>query len=253
MEVALITVISALVSAVACAGEIAAVRLDHFDENYLKTVPAGGGGILVGATVGEDDSTYLLKPVLFVPASVYTKATALCVETVSVDGSYWSHGELPGPLLANHNGALRVLPNSARTRDPLGTQWPREIQEFGAANIAVLASVGACGSQEERNSRLFVAVDRSRGPERSPPTSHYRLVVNPRLADEVQVNYRRKDGSDAHVLCTDAEKKFHNTAFSMVCDLEGPFADETSIELVPRRRGHPLASYRFDLTYAHAR
>jgi hypothetical protein len=246
-------VIALFTSLATCGAEVPVVPLAHFDEDYQKTVPSGGGGILVGATVGDDEAGYLLKPALFIPAGMYTKVPVLCVETVSVDGSYWSHGELAGPTVAEDQGALRFLPNSPKTKDPQGTQWPSEIREFGPNNIAVLAGLGACSSQENRNTRTFFAVDRSKGPDRNSANAHYHLAVNPRVADEVQVNYTRLDGAKARVLCGGAEKKFHNTAYSMVCDLEGPFADETSVELDPSLHGHPLSSYRFDLIYAHAR
>jgi hypothetical protein len=235
------------------APDMPAVKLDAFDEDYLKTVPTGGGGILVGATVGEDDAANLLKPALVVPATEVLKVSTLCVETISVDGSYWSHGQLTGTDLTANQGTLRVLPNSAKTKDPRGTQWPGEIRDFGPDNVAVLAGLGACGSQDNRNAHLFFAIDRSKGPGRSPVYARYHLAVNPRLADEVHVKYTRLDGSETQIACRAADKKFHNIAFSMICDLEGPFADETSIDLLPSLHGHPLATYSFRLVYAHAR
>src|SRR5580692_6565548 len=110
--IATVALTAILARAAISAPDMPGVKLDAFDEDYLKTVPTGGGGILVGATVGEDDSANLLKPALVVPATELPKVSTLCVETISVDGSYWSHGQLTGAALTENQGTLRVLPNS---------------------------------------------------------------------------------------------------------------------------------------------
>jgi hypothetical protein len=229
--------------------DIPEIKLSGFKETFLKAVPTAGGGPLVGATVGKDDPAYLLKPALFLPAALYSKWPALCVETVSIDGSYASHGEISQVDLESDHGVLRFVPNNPETRNAEGTMWPREILRFGPRNVAVLASVGTCGSDENRNVHTFALVDRSVHGSGDAAPRPYELYVNPKLADEVDAIYRRRDGREVRVPCQPAENTFHNTAFSRICELDGPFQDVTAVELVPSKFGRPLPSYRFMLVY----
>jgi hypothetical protein len=247
VSVAVLAVAQAVSAEQGGAAEPPLVRLADFQEFFLKKVPTGGAGILVGATAETDLPEYLLKPTLFVPRTFFPKIASLCIETISIDGSYFSHGELSRADLESHRGTLRFVPNNTDVSTPEGTRWGREIREFGPANLAVLAGIGGCGSKENRNSRTFFIVDRS-GSSLAP--QHYRLYVNPTLADHVDVTYHRSDGREARVACVDPRSSFANTAFSLICELAGPFKNVTSVELVPSRAGLPLPPYRFDLVYA---
>jgi hypothetical protein len=230
--------------------EIPTVKLSKFEENLLRTVPTGGAGILVGATLVGDELRHLFTPALFLPSSAYPEAGTLCIETVSIDGSYSSHGEIPGSDLRSYRGAVRFAPNNPDASGREGTKWAREIQAYGPRNLAVLASIGACGSQENRNARTFVVVDRSAPGTPGPENRHYRLYVNPLLADEVDVLYRGRDNREMRAVCLPADSEFNSVAFSQICELNGPFTDVTHVEIVPSKFGKPLQKYIFNLLYA---
>jgi hypothetical protein len=227
--------------------EIPAVKLSRFYEKYNKNVDIGGRGLLVGATVGVEEQKYLLSPALLVPVNIYQGWSVLCIETVSIDGSYSSHGELARADLDSHHGLLRFTPNSERAHGPEGTEWPHEIREFDPGSLAVLASVGACGSDENHNTRTVALVNRSSTTASSP--LRYRLYVNPRGATHVDVMYRRRDGQEMQTACVPAESKLHSTAFSLTCELQGPFDDITPITLMPFRYERALRAEPFSLIY----
>lgn len=230
-----------------------AVRLSKFDEQYRQIIPSAGAGVLLGATTGADDPDHLLKPALFVPPGVYTKLTALCIETRSIDGSYYSRGELSPTDLSSHQGILRFMPASTKTRAPEGTEYASEIRRYGPSNIAVLASAGSCGSAANRNSRTFIVVDRAASTLRAQPTRQYRIYVSPGWADQVDAVYRTRTQHPVRVTCEPAQSPYSKATFSHTCRLDGPFADVTHVTVLPTKNGSPLPRYEFDLIYLQER
>lgn len=230
------------------AGALPSVPLTNYTESYVKEVPTGGH-TLVGATTGEGTPAQLLNPALFVPERIYSKTTLVCVETLSIDGSYSSHGELTHDNLEANHGRLRVAPGDPHF--PGGTKYAREMINFGDAQLATLASLGACNSAENLSGRTFLVIDRSSGAAAAAVRS-YRLFVNPKWAQDVAATYRQKDGRSAHTDCAAAPTTRENTAFSRICDLTGPFGESTHVELSLSRFGRLLSSDSFELVFSQS-
>jgi hypothetical protein len=248
MRLGLLIPLSFLVTAVGFAlaqtpgGKFPSVSLLNYVESYVKEVPTGGH-TLVGATTGDGTPEQLLHPALLVPRALYTKGSVVCVETLSIDGSYSSHGELTGGELAANQGRLRVSPGDSRF--PRGTQYEHEMLAFGGSQLATLASVGGCDSTENLSGHTYLVIDR--GAEPGAAVRSYRLFVNPKWAQDVAAVYTQKDGHKARVVCLAAPTIHANTAFSRICDLTGPFAESTHVELSLSRFGRTLLQDSFDL------
>jgi hypothetical protein len=223
-----------------------AVRLRPFEEYHVSEIKAGGHA-LVGATTADDSPNFLLRPALFIPESIYGKSDALCVETFVVDGTYSSHGELRREDVVARHGVLRYqFPDGD---SPDATRYAEEIRKLDAAVVAPLITLGHCHSEENRNNHIVIVADRSNG---SRGEKDFRLYVNPGIADEVVARYKGRSGAQQEARCMPPRTQRELTTFSLICELSGPFAPLTHVDLDLRHFSRQLPVQGFDLVYAPA-
>jgi hypothetical protein len=237
-------VVTFLVTRSAICDELRRTPLEGFKDTYYPNVQAGGAS-LVGATSADDTAENLLQPAIFVPADLVAKNLTICIEATSIDGTYRAHGALGAPILKSTGGRLRF-----EFADTIaGPSKHRSVLEaIGAAQLALLARFGSCGSITD-TTRVLV-VDRSR-QDQGQPLNGIRLYVNSGMATRARVEYKNVHGSVNYAACEGTSTSFRAKAFNLVCLLSGPFAERTKVKLMPARFRIALPVESYELIYAN--
>lgn len=203
-----------------------------------------GGRPLVGAMLLPGDRAQIASPLVPLPERGVRTAAAICLETVTVDGSYWAQGEIPTRSLASDPAGVLVR-YGEETRPENGREIENLLHGFDERSVAVLATVGGC--QDDHSDEQIVVVRRGPGS----PKVGVRLFINA-SRNQVDVGYSGEDGHARTATCRLISGERQRIAFDTLCDLEGPLPRNVSVSVSMTRFERKLPERKYRLLVEEA-
>lgn len=216
------------------------ITLDQFVDRKSSTVRISGRSI-VGATVGDHTAPSSTPELALTPSVVKTKAN-ICVETTTIDGTYWSRGQIKWSDIDANRGVIQFRYGSDQVRDG-ESNYRAAAQRFRGEGLAVLATLRGCDDSGPGNE--FVVVNRSG----QPVLDRLEVFVNTARSDADLVFYSTARGK-VSVRCVPVKSEFQRVAYDAICEVPGPFESRMEMELVLSRFGDPQAPLPFSLLLA---
>ena len=211
------------------------ITLDGFVDRKSSTVHISGRSI-VGATVA-DPTTPSATPELALQTNLPKNQTNICVETTTIDGTYWSRGQIKWNDVEAGRGSVQFRYGSDQVRDG-ESNYRAAAQRFHGDGLAVLATLRGCDAGGPGNE--FVVVNRSG----QAVLDRIDVFVNTARSD-AELRYRNKP-----VRCVPVKSEFQRVAYDAICTINGPFEPKMDMELVLSRFGEAQDPLRFSLLLA---
>lgn len=228
--------LAASASYLAAAQPIPIIELEKFVERSSSETRVSGG-LLLGATLlGESDKGFP-APRLVLPSSPV--GSPFCVETVGIDGSYWSQGELPASAIRSGQTVLRI--KYGKDVKPGAVSNAQILNELGATNVAVLVTAGPCDGGT--STRQVIVADRLNGSRQGKGV---RLFLNA-SKNEVEAVYTSAAGKQVEAECFEIKSQRQRLAYDSFCDWHEPLGETTLVTVKTARFGREVLKVKFTL------
>jgi hypothetical protein len=232
-----ILLLAVTASSLVPAQSLPTVELEKFVER-LSSETRVGGGLLLGATLlGEPDKGFP-APRLVLPAK--PDSGPYCVETIAIDGSYWSQGELPASAIRGGEPGLRI--KYGNNSKPGGASNSQILDDLGAGNLAVLVTTGSCDGA--RRDRRVVVADRLNEDRKGKGV---RLFLNASKND-VEAVYASGTGAEVSAECFEIKSsQRQRLAYDSFCELRAPLGENTQVTVKTTRFGRKVLQVTYTL------
>ena len=134
--------------------DLESVYLDGFVDRRASETKVGGRPLVGTVALGEP-AMGVISPALVFPRGALQAPVSHCVETVSIDGAYWSQGQVTADVLRRGTTRLRIRYGES-SRPSEESEINGILGGFGPANVAVLVTVGACQDEAPEIGRAHV-------------------------------------------------------------------------------------------------